>query len=282
MVKTDARRLTHTELTELRKRGVSAVQCGQSVAMVAKVLGVQRSTLFGWLARYRRGGWDALDAHKRGGRPLKLTVQMQEWIYDTVTMKDPQQMKFTCALWTGSMAKELIGRQFGIRLSKASVYRVLHQLDLSPRRPLWRAFQKNPERVEKWMKEEYPRIRDLAKKQKAGIFFGDETEVLPDFNSDKISASRDKALTTPSTEAPFAYNMISATDPRGAMRFMLVDDEVSGEIFVEFLERLIKDWPRFIFLIVDGRTLYKSAVVSRFVATVEGKLRLFRLPPYSP
>jgi hypothetical protein len=44
MRETDARRLKHTELTELRKRGVSAVQDGQRVTLVAKVLGVQRST----------------------------------------------------------------------------------------------------------------------------------------------------------------------------------------------------------------------------------------------
>ena len=100
MRETDARRLKHTELTELRKRGVSAVQDGQRVTLVARVLGIQRSTLFGWLARYRRGGWDALDARKRGGRPPKLTAKMLAWIYDTVTTKDPRQMKFPFALWT--------------------------------------------------------------------------------------------------------------------------------------------------------------------------------------
>ena len=39
MRETDARRLTHTELTELRKRGVYAVQDGQPATLVAKVLG---------------------------------------------------------------------------------------------------------------------------------------------------------------------------------------------------------------------------------------------------
>ena len=120
MRKTDARRLKHSELTELRKRGVSAVQDGQPATLVAKVFGVQKSTLFGWLARYRRGGWGALDARKRGGRPPKLSAKMLQWIYDTV-MKDPRQMKFPFALWTSIMVAELIWHQFHIRLSKASV-----------------------------------------------------------------------------------------------------------------------------------------------------------------
>ena len=42
MRETDARQLKHPELIELRKRGVSAVQDGQRVTLVAKVLGIQR------------------------------------------------------------------------------------------------------------------------------------------------------------------------------------------------------------------------------------------------
>ncbi len=133
MRKTDARKLTHTELTELRNRGVSAVQDGQPANQVANALGVQRSTLFGWLARYRQGGWQALDARKRGGRPPKLTAKMMQWIYDTVTLKDPRQMRFPFALWTSLMVAELIWRQFDIRLSKASVCRLLNHLVSAPR-----------------------------------------------------------------------------------------------------------------------------------------------------
>ncbi|MBN4054820.1 helix-turn-helix domain-containing protein, partial [Nitrospira defluvii] len=60
----DARRLNHKTLTELRKRAVSSVQDGQSPEIVAKALGIHRVTIYGWLSRYRRGGWGALDAQK--------------------------------------------------------------------------------------------------------------------------------------------------------------------------------------------------------------------------
>src|SRR5262249_40228885 len=54
-------------LTDLRKRGVAAVQSGEDPAHVAAVLGVNVRTVFRWLAQYRRGGWGKLDARKRGG-----------------------------------------------------------------------------------------------------------------------------------------------------------------------------------------------------------------------
>jgi len=282
MRKTDARRLKHGELTELRKRGVSAVQDGQPAILVAKVLGVQKSTLFGWLARYRRGGWGALDARKRGGRPPKLTAKMLAWIYDTVTMKDPRQMKFPFALWTSLMIAELISRQFGISLSKASVCRLLNQLGLSPQKPLWRAFQKDSQRVEKWVREEYPKIRALARKQKADIFFGDEAGVRSDFHSGKTWAIRGKTPIVATTGARFGCNMVSAISPRGTMRFMLIEGKVTSDVFVTFLKRLIHNWPRSVFLIIDGHPVHKSVAVSKFVASTEGRLQLFYLPPYSP
>lgn len=83
------------------------------------------------------------------------------------------------------MVAELVWRQFGIRLSKASVCRLLNQLGLSPQKPLWHAFQQDPERVQKWIKKEYPKIRALAREQKADIFFGDKAGVHSDFHSGK-------------------------------------------------------------------------------------------------
>src|SRR6266540_5878420 len=97
---TDARRLDHKTLTELRKRAVTCVQGGQSPEIVARALGIHRVTIYGWLAKYRNGGWGLLDARRRGGRPPKLDGKAMKWIYQTVTLKNPMQLKFTYALWT--------------------------------------------------------------------------------------------------------------------------------------------------------------------------------------
>jgi transposase len=156
------------------------------------VLAIQQSTLFGWLARYRRGGWSALDAHKRGGRPPKLTGKMMSWIYNTVATQDTRQLQFPFALWTSLMVVELIWRQFHIRFSKASVYRLMNHLGLSPQKLLWRAFQKDPQKVGKWIKEEYPKIQAMAKEHKADIFSMMRQGYVPIFIPAKLGRSGDK------------------------------------------------------------------------------------------
>ncbi len=77
---TDGRKSTHAQLTELRIRGVSAVQNGESPDLVAKALCISRTTIYDWLALYRSGEWDALEAGKRGGRKPKLDVRTLKWV----------------------------------------------------------------------------------------------------------------------------------------------------------------------------------------------------------
>ena len=77
----DARRLDHKTLEAMRERAVRQVQEGESPEVVARVLGLDRSTVYGWLARYRRGGFGALKAKPLFGRPPKLDRRALKWIY---------------------------------------------------------------------------------------------------------------------------------------------------------------------------------------------------------
>jgi len=282
MKTTDARRLDHRMLTELRKRGVASVQEGQSPEIVAKALGINRVTIYGWLSRYRYGGWGALDAKKRGGRTPKLDGKALQWVYQTVTNKNPLQLRFTFALWTARMVGQIIHERFGVKLSKASVCRLLTQLGLTPQRPVWRAYQQKPEEVQKWLQQEYPRIHQLARKNKALIFFGDEAGVRSDHHAGTTWAAKGKTPVVSSTGARFGLNLISAVSAQGEFRFMTVRGRVGAAQFIEFIKRLLHGVERMVFLIVDGHPAHKAKSVSRFIGTVEDRFRLFFLPPYSP
>jgi transposase len=274
--------LDHVTLTDLRKRGVAAVQSGESPTAVAAALGVNLRSVFRWLAEYRRGGWGQLEARKRGGRPPKLDGKALRWIYNAVANKNPLQFKFPFALWTAAMVQTLIGERFEVQLSHSSVCRLLDQLGLSAQRPLWRAYQQNPEAVKRWLEKDYPAIRRRAKREKAQIFFADEAGVRSDYHSGTTWGRRGHTPVVSSTGARFGANLISAISAQGQLRFMLTKGRVTAAVFIEFLKRLLVNATTPIFVIVDGHPTHRAKSVARFVAAQEGQLALFFLPPYSP
>ena len=278
----DARKLSHDKLTELRRRAVTAVQNGESPEDVARVMVVNRASVYGWLALYRNGGWDNLDAKKRGGRKPKLDAKALRWIYQIVTLGNPNQLKMPFVLWSAKLLAAAIEKKFGIKLSKASVCRLLHQLGLSPQRPLWRAYQRDPQVVERWLKEDYPAIRAAARKAKGEVWFGDEAGVRSDAHSGTTWAPKGQTPIVSTTGARFGLNVISAVNRRGALRFMCVEGKVNADVFIEFLGRLVESAGHPVYLVVDGHPTHKAAKTRKFVESTKGRLKLFFLPGYSP
>lgn len=97
MTKDDARKLDHATLEALRIRAVRSVQEGESPEVVARALRITSRAMYRWLAAYRRGGWNALKAKPLSGRPPKLDGKKLKWIFNTVTQKNPLQLKFEFA-----------------------------------------------------------------------------------------------------------------------------------------------------------------------------------------
>src|ERR1019366_2984215 len=262
MKRRDGRALDHKTLEEIRIRAVERVQAGESPEAVIRALGFSRSCIYTWLARYRSGGWHALRAGALKGRPTRIKPVQLRWLYGTVVGKSPLQFRFEFALWTREMIRILLREKFQLRLSLASVGRLLRQLGLTCQRPLFRATEQDPERVRRWLEEEYPAIRAQAKRGGAEIYFGDEAGVRRGQRG--------------------SVNMISAVSARGKLRFMLTRGKVNGAVFAEFLLRLMHRAARPVFLLLDGGSYHRSRPVRDYVASLGGKLQLFFLPPYSP
>lgn len=283
MKKDDARKLDHATLEALRIRGVRAVQAGESPSTVARALGVTERTMYGWLAMYRRGGFGALKAKPLFGRPPKLNVRAMQWVYATVTQKNPLQMQFPFALWTREMVAALIKQKFGITLAANSVGRLLAQLGITCQKPLHRAIERDESMVQRWLKKQFPLIKALAKKEGADIYFGDAAHIRSDHHAGRTWGAKGETPIVEATGARHGMSLISAITSRGHMRFMIIEKgSVNSDVFIEFLKRLIKGADRKIFLIVDRGSAHRAKKVGAFVETLAGKLRLFFLPPYAP
>ena len=278
----DGRKIDRKALEAIRIRAVKRVEAGESPEVVIGALGLTRPRIYEWIAQYREGGIEALRSHKASGRPPKLSGSALQKIYRLVVGKDPRQLKFAFALWTRGMVRELISREFDVRLSDVSVGRLLRKLGLSPQRPVRRAYQQDQALVVDWMARDFPAIKKLARLTGADIYFGDEASVRSDYHSGTTWAPKGKTPVGVTTGARLKVNVISAINPKGELRFMATEKTVNADVFCEFLTRLIANATAPIFLIIDNHSVHRSAKVRAFVEKTKGRLRLFYLPPYSP
>jgi transposase len=278
----DGRKLDHKTREAIRKRAVQRILDGESPEAIAKTLGYHRSAVYQWLKRHAESGIEGLAYRKIPGAPSKLSAAQKKKVFDIVTMKNPEQLKFPFALWTLAMVRQLIIDQFGVILSEVTVGRLLRELGLSPQKPLRRAWQQDQAKVDHWLKTEYPAIQKEAKKVGATIYFGDEAGVRSDYHSGTTWAVKGQTPVIRTTGARFGLNMISAVSAKGRMRFMTIKGRMNADRFIEFLERLIKNETKPVFLIVDGHPVHRSKRIQVFVASTHGRLKLFHLPPYSP
>ena len=261
---------------------VRRVEAGESPEFVAAGLGLNRRTIYRWLAAYHYGGEAALAAKPVPWRPPKLTPAQLATLARIVRDQNPLQLKFEYALWTLAMIREVIRTRFQVALSEVSVGRLMRRIGFTPQRPLYRAWQQDPEAVERWRREEYPKIAARAKREGAVIFFQDESGIRSDHHAGTSWAPRGHTPVVKATGARYGFNMLSAVNARGLFRFMLLEGRVTSGVFVEFLERLLHGMDRKVFLIVDGHPTHKARSVQRFVEAHAERIELFFLPPYAP
>jgi transposase len=236
----------------------------------------------GWLAKYRAGGKDALRARPVPGRPPTLTGPQLARLYALVVGSDPRQLRFEFALWTREMVRTLIRREFGVRLSVVSVGRLLRKIGLSPQRPLHRAYQQNPEAVQRWKTEQFLAIREQAAAEGGTVYFADEAGIRSDYHAGTTWAPVGQTPVVANTGARFSINMISAVTAQGALRFAVYGQATTAQVFIDFCTRLLHDADGPVYLIVDGHPAHRATATKEFVISTEGRLKLFFLPGYSP
>lgn len=278
----DGRAIDHHALQVMRQQAIKAVREGQTAQSVAAAFGVNVRSVFRWLADFASGGQNALLAKPIPGRPSKMSAEQMRWLAQAVRDHTPLQYKFEFGLWTLSLIRALINRQFGKELSIATVSRLMKVLGFSAQKPLYQAWQQDAAQVRQWEAETYPAIRAQARAVGATIYFADESGIRSDYHTGTTWAPRGQTPVVEVTGRRFSLNMISAVSPQGEFRFMLHEGSVTAMVFREFLKRLMIGADKPLFVIVDGHPIHKAKLVRAYVDSLKGQLKLFYLPPYSP
>jgi len=143
-LKIDGRTLPHDTSEMIRRWAVRRVEAGESPSSVMKSYGLCRTTIYRWLRAVKRGGEKALRARRHPGPQPKLTPAQKLKVRHWINGKDPRQYGFDFGLWTRQIVAALIEQRFGIKLGVTAVGRLLAELDITPQKPLRRAYERDP------------------------------------------------------------------------------------------------------------------------------------------
>jgi hypothetical protein len=178
--------------------------------------------------------------------------------------RTPEQVKLDFALWNRRAIQQLIEREFGLPMPIRTVGQYLQRWGYTPRKPLRRAYERNPEAVDRWLKREYPQIVAEAGEQGGEIHWADETGLRSDTQHGRSTA------------------LISSITNQGKVRFMIYDGGMNAALMIKFMKRLIRDAGRKVFLILDNLRIHHGKAVKQWLVEHRDAIEARYLPSYSP
>lgn len=205
-----------------------------------------------------------------------------QWLYDAITLGDPRQYQFEFCLWTLGIVRTVLKREFGIELSKSGVSRLLAHMGLSPQRPIYRSYKRNPTEMKRYLDKTLPGLRAKARRIGAVIYLVDEPAVRSDAHR---GTTWGKISQTPEVEDSgerFGLKLISAVTPRGDMKFASFEGRMTAERFIEFVNRLRHDTHGPIIVIADNAPYHTAGKVSKYVEISGGDVNIGYLPKHCP
>ena len=158
---------------ELRRRqAVQAVQRGDEVKDVARIMGVTPRSLNRWLQNAKSPNGLAA---KPQVHPTRLSVSEQQEL-EQLLLQGAQAHGWPNQLWTTQRIADLIRRHFGVSLHHDHVGRFLRQrLEWTPQKPRRQARERKEDDIAAWKRETFPALLEATIEREAHLVFLDES-----------------------------------------------------------------------------------------------------------
>jgi len=155
--KQDARNLSPSAQAAIRKQLIGYLRKKKTdrkhtQQRAAAIFGLSLSAVKQIWKKYKIGGLRAIEEKKRGVQGgKKITGVQAAEIRRLIKDKMPDQLKLPFGLWTREAVQQLMLEKYGIELSRWQVGRYLKQWGYTPQKPVSKAYEQDPKRVQQCM-----------------------------------------------------------------------------------------------------------------------------------
>ena len=141
-----------------RKQAAKLFRKGKSQVDVARELEVSRQSVSRWYAEWSHGGTAALSGAGRAGRRPELDAAQLRRVARELE-RGPLAHGYPTELWTLRRVAEVIEQTTGVAYHPGHVWRLLHKMGWSRQRPARRAIERDDEAIERWVRQDWPRVK---------------------------------------------------------------------------------------------------------------------------
>ena len=131
---------------------------GSSPAAVARMVKASPSSVKRWKDLLARGGTDALKAKPHPGHKPRMNRSQKKQLL-RILLRGPVDAGYPNDLWTCARVAEVLEKRLGVKYHRDYVGTLLHGLGWSCQKPEQRARESDPEAIERWRREDWPRIK---------------------------------------------------------------------------------------------------------------------------
>ena len=273
-------------LLEKRKQVVNLFKKGMRLKDISEATGLCWQAIRNAIDLYEQRGVKGLEPGRRGrpaGKGRRLTAEQERQVQKDICDRRPEQLKMEFALWTRGAVLVYIREHFGIEMPVRTVGEYLRRWGYAPQKPVRVAYEQRPEAVRQWLDETYPGIAKRAREEGAEIHWADETAVV---NKDVRGRSYAPRGRTPTTRTAWGsrqkFSMISSVNNQGKCYWMVIDGAFSADRLIEFMESVVKDVGRKVFLVMDNLKVHHCDPVKTWLGAHGEQVEVFCLPSYSP
>jgi len=186
--------------------------------------------------------------------------------------------------WNWKVVRAFCRARFGVTLGRCACLNYLHRLGFVVRRPKKRLLKADAARRDAFVRE-YAALRVVARLTGATIFFADEAHFYADADlRGKWVLKGAPALvdsTSPRWGEKASYYSAVCLET-GAVEHLALEGNSSAETSAAFLRHLRARRPEPLIVIWDNAPTHSGEPIRAYLATPDLRLRLVRLPAYSP
>src|SRR5919205_1363817 len=265
----DMRKLPAAAQEERRRQIIGLRQRGMTYQEIAELVGLSPTGVLNICHRFAAEGAKGLVSKPRGRKPGEqrlLDPAQEAEVQALIRHHTPDELGLPFALWNRAAVRALIARQCGVELAVRTVGKYLARWGFTAQKPIRRAYEQDPAAVRRWLKRDYPALVARARRARGVIFWGDETGLRSDDVRGRSYAPRGRTPVVRVCQTRIKLSLITAATNKGELRWMIVDGAVNAPTFIRFLERLIRDARRKVFLIVDRLKAHRARLVRDWLA----------------